>query len=540
MKRTRININFLSSCQLILILLFCFILQLSVQGVVYVNKNAAGANNGNSWADAYTTIQAGINDADVADEEVWVAQGTYPEAITMLSGAKLYGGFNGTETSRSQRNWTTNITTIDGSTARGGLPAYHTVTMDSITSCTIDGFTITGGNANGPTEPYDINGGGIYCVNLNNTNSIVNNIISGNSATYCGGILCYYSSITITNNKISGNSAIDDGGGIGCSNSSSTINNNTISGNSATDCAGGISCWQSSDTIMKNTIIENSASNAGGGIYCDNSSDCIIMNNIILENSAYEGGGIECTYSSPTIINNTISLNSANNNGGGIYCGYSSPTIKNTIFYNNNKYDIFEQDANTDPFVSYNDFYGNIDGCYYDEGITPYTSVSAMDSAIPECSNDIGLNPLFVSDTIIVGTWTANAVYHSNTFHSILTNSSASWTNDSLTKKLINPDTSQNKQFVIVSNTKTTIIVWGNITSIAHTGDTYKIFDYHLQSTSPCIDAGCLISGLTEDFEGDPRPFNGTSQIRGDGSDYDIGADEYNHSVGVNNWILYE
>lgn len=29
------------------------------------------------------------------------------------------------------------------------------------------------------------------------------------------------------------------------------------------------------------------------------------------------------------------------------------------------------------------------------------------------------------------------------------------------------------------------------------------------------------------DFEGDPRPMNGTSQPRGDGSDFDIGADEY-------------
>ncbi|MCX7001186.1 MAG: hypothetical protein NT106_12970, partial [Candidatus Sumerlaeota bacterium] len=101
-----------------IIMMICFLVfPISVSGVVYVNKNATGANNGNSWADAYTTIQAGINDADVANDEVWVAQGTYPEAITMLSGVKLYGGFNGTETLRSQRNWTTNVTTIDASTA---------------------------------------------------------------------------------------------------------------------------------------------------------------------------------------------------------------------------------------------------------------------------------------------------------------------------------------------------------------------------------------------------------------------------------------
>lgn len=69
--------------------------------------------------------------------------------------------------------------------------------------------------------------------------------------------------------------------------------------------------------------------------------------------------------------------------------------------------------------------------------------------------------------------------------------------------------------------------VWSDVTEIAQIGDSYKIFDYHLQSTSPCIDAGCYIEGLTQDFEGDPRPWNGTSEPRGDGSKFDIGADEY-------------
>jgi hypothetical protein len=51
--------------------------------------------------------------------------------------------------------------------------------------------------------------------------------------------------------------------------------------------------------------------------------------------------------------------------------------------------------------------------------------------------------------------------------------------------------------------------------------------DFHLLPTSPCIDAGARVEGLTQDFEGDPRPLDGTSEPRGDGSDYDIGADEY-------------
>lgn len=32
--------------------------------------------------------------------------------------------------------------------------------------------------------------------------------------------------------------------------------------------------------------------------------------------------------------------------------------------------------------------------------------------------------------------------------------------------------------------------------------------NYHLESMSPCIDAGCLVSELMENFAGDPRPID--------------------------------
>ncbi len=51
--------------------------------------------------------------------------------------------------------------------------------------------------------------------------------------------------------------------------------------------------------------------------------------------------------------------------------------------------------------------------------------------------------------------------------------------------------------------------------------------NFHLLSSSPCIDSGCYIEGLSQDFEGDPRPINGSLETRGDGSDYDIGVDEF-------------
>ena len=94
----------------LLLILFCFLLLPAIaESVVYVDSDAPSGGNGNSWSTAYESIQAGINDADVLDEEVWVAEGMYNENITLKDGVALYGGFSGLgeleETARDQRDW---------------------------------------------------------------------------------------------------------------------------------------------------------------------------------------------------------------------------------------------------------------------------------------------------------------------------------------------------------------------------------------------------------------------------------------------------
>ena len=67
--------------------------------------------------------------------------------------------------------------------------------------------------------------------------------------------------------------------------------------------------------------------------------------------------------------------------------------------------------------------------------------------------------------------------------------------------------------------------------------------DFHLKPTSPCIDAGMRIVNLLFDIEGNARGVKGTTEQRGDGSNYDIGAYEYNPGKSaVNNrtWEMYE
>ncbi|QOD59722.1 T9SS type A sorting domain-containing protein [Polaribacter haliotis] len=150
--------------------------------VIYVNQNATGNNDGSSWADAFTNLQSAINSASNNDQ-LWVASGTYlPTAFAVTSQQTtrdktfllkkplfIYGGFNGSETSLSERDINTNSTILSGDlnaddnttittveTTRQDN-AYHVVTVKGNFSNggELDGFTISGGNSNSTDRDLD-------------------------------------------------------------------------------------------------------------------------------------------------------------------------------------------------------------------------------------------------------------------------------------------------------------------------------------------------------------------------------------------------
>lgn len=380
--------------------------------ILYVNKAATGANNGSSWSDAYTSFQDALALANAYPNvtQIWVAKGTYypdegagqtgnsrTESFFLKNGLALYGGFAGKEAQLELRDPAKNATTLSGDIDGDNTPAgnsYHVVQASGVdNTAVLDGFIITGGNANGIENKQ---GGGMYnyqgsptiaqCIFFENSaatfgGGIVNTstadalsapIITGcsfinNRASHGGGMDNYYSSPTVTNCTFRENTSTTGGGGIYNNYSSPTVSKCIFTGNTVndygggianangsnaiiTDChftgnnamnnlgigyGGGIENYKSSPTI-KACSFEANAANMGGGVYNTGSSAPGLTDCSFTGNSAISGGGIYNNSSSPILTNCSFMKNTAfTNSGGGMYNSSSSPTLTGCSFLMN-------------------------------------------------------------------------------------------------------------------------------------------------------------------------------------------------------------
>lgn len=262
-------------------------------GVIYVNANRPNdTGDGLSWATAKKYLSSALVVSDNAcnnNREIWVAAGTYyPDegdgqtnddrtAMFLMRDIAIYGGFSGTETLVSQRNIRANTTILSGDLQQNDNTGiitdntYHVVgDIQLSTLAKLDGFTITGGNANGGF----IDGGGGAILSFESFSTISNCIISGNIGRFGGAILSLHTSLTLINCILSGNSA-DDGGAIyNISEANTTLINCTVSGNNATNEGGAIFIDSISSSEIYNSIIwnnqENGATNTAGASVVNN------------------------------------------------------------------------------------------------------------------------------------------------------------------------------------------------------------------------------------------------------------------------------
>ena len=347
-------------------------------GVIYVDDGATGANDGTSWADAYTHLQDALA---AAGSEIWVAEGVYKprdifDAFKLESGVALYGGFAGAEASRDERNWVSNVTVLSGDSGGSGeCDACWVVTASNGVSETavLDGFTITGGdyycascyagdtggmsNVNSSPTVRNVTfsenrgsyGGGMY--NDNSSPTLVNVTFSGNVGgnypppplvPYGGGGGMYnrQSSPTLVSVTFSENSSASYGGGMYNKDSNPTLVNVTFSGNWAVMDGGGMYNEQSSPALTDVIFSDNESEYGAGGAMGNEDSSPTLVNVTFSANQAPYGGGMRNHGGSPTLVNVSFTGNTALNfRGGGMHNGDSSPTLTNVTFSGNSATD---------------------------------------------------------------------------------------------------------------------------------------------------------------------------------------------------------
>lgn len=358
------------------------------QDTLYVkNSDASTAWEGRN---PYTNLQEAI-DAAQAGDVIWVQEGTYYPTRTfgnnsdnrcksfiLKDNVTLYGSFLGTETSLEIRPLysyvTSNPTILSGDFANtpdnDNDNSYHVVYANGVSDAVLDGFTITGGNANRNAYEADQKGGGAY---LGTRCELRKCMIEGNTAMRHGGGVWVSSTSTLTYCGFRANTvtAVNSGGGAaffdnrsyvgvaasGCNfmdnscmatltptvssrNGGGAISsgtNNTFEAcifeaNSCTNPGGAVSCGNSNAFNYCEFYLNQASS--GACIYGGTSSSLLVSNCLIYNNAATGNGGAICISGSSSRAVNCTFVNNTAAAGGAVYGG-SGFTVFNCIVWNN-------------------------------------------------------------------------------------------------------------------------------------------------------------------------------------------------------------
>lgn len=358
MTHLPVSVGTLVSCTLLL----ATAVATSAQTVIRVDSTATGAGDGTTWVDAFSNLQDAL-DAVVPPAQIWVARGTYvpdqgaaqtpgdrSSTFNLRSDVGLFGGFlglthsMGRETSLQQRNWQAHVTVLSGDLSgddgsgveeSNSENSFHVVTAGNTNAAAVlDGFTITGGNADGVFSSLEARGGGIYCVSAHPT--IVNCLIRRNSGRFGGGMSNEQSNPTITNCTFDFNDALTYYSGAGIFNrfSNPTITDVSFVANTARAGAGIYNEW-SDPIVTRCRFVENIAGWFGGGMWNIKSSP-IVSECVFERNSAGRGGGgMESRVGgSPLVTDCTFDGNTADQ-GGGMSFSSSVATVKSCLFRGN-------------------------------------------------------------------------------------------------------------------------------------------------------------------------------------------------------------
>jgi len=336
-----------------------------------VSKTADGSSWSNAFSDLQSALKAASDDISHGQKvDVWVAQGTYyPSAkenaddreatFNIPSGVSLYGGFHSGDDESSKRSLDASKTILSGDIGKKGDNqdnCFSVLTVLDLSSATfIDGFTITGGNAEGSSRGEG-DGGGIFNRNGENYLTISNCTFTKNSAAQ--GSAVYNSDVNDNcSPKFDHCKFIDN------SASSGTVFN--FAGQNFTECR----------PVFVNCLFSSNSNSDQGAVvnHCLGNNTCnpafinciFYMNTLTAKNDAASHGIAVSNLNSggmgdvsPVFVNCTITENEAAGNAATIYNSSATPKFINCIVWGNNGEGITAGDANHKPSVSYSDVQG--------------------------------------------------------------------------------------------------------------------------------------------------------------------------------------
>lgn len=292
----------------------CFLLLVSLAvlaGVthadtIYVNAAATGAQDGTSWAAAFSDLQDGLATAQAGDE-IWVAEGRYQpsrdgqrnRSFRISSGIRVYGGFAGHEDSSEQRDWLRCRTKLVGNI---GDPRHRkdnvfrvveAIDVDGHTM--LDGFVIMNGY-NDCSCPNN-RGGGMYLENADLTVShctIRKNYAGGGGGMWIQSSRPLIASVTFHHNR---------GRAITTDESHPLFVSCNFSNNYTTADGAAIGSFSGSTSVVVNSsFVANMAGHDGGAYFGMDAGS--FLNCIFVGNSCNEWGGAVRQWRGPVELTN--------------------------------------------------------------------------------------------------------------------------------------------------------------------------------------------------------------------------------------------
>lgn len=352
------------------LLLWLFVSHQAISQTVYVDGSATGANDGSSWDNAFTYLDAALLSA-APGSQIWVAAGEYRpgaavpsrESFYTVTGVELYGGFAGTETMLSERNISGNETVltgdVNGDDLDGDFTNFRTdncrhvmwVPEGATNSTIIDGFTIRNGQTDDSAGAGDDRrGGGILsygapiiqnCKFTQNYGWFAGAVYPRASASSGSRILnCDFSNnqggsggaiYVVTNDDVlikdcifDSNTSINRGGAIYNNGQSTTVESCIFSNNTGAS-AGAIyhTLIDDSDAAYSNIIkceFYGNRGNFGGAASLYGNGTTNVDSCIFDGNTADAGGGaLSIGFTNNSLINHTTFVNNQADRGGAIW-----------------------------------------------------------------------------------------------------------------------------------------------------------------------------------------------------------------------------